>query len=130
MAKIVLGKRPKSFTRKITVQLPEGGSGDITVNYLYRTRKEFGEFMDEVFKDAGFKPGNAAEEEVSLSLAQALSKTVDQNAAYIMRIADGWDLAAEFTLTNVEQLCDELPGVAIAMIDTYRQAVAEGRLGN
>lgn len=130
MAKIVLGNRPKSFKKKVTVQIPEGGSGEITVSYIYRTRKEFGVFVDEVFKDAGIKPTGQSDEEVKFSLAEALAKTTEMNAEYIIQIADGWDLDADFTRTNVEQLCDELPGVAMAMIDTYRQAVSEGRLGN
>lgn len=130
MAKIVLGNRPKSFKKKVTVQMPEGGTGEITVSYIYRTRKEFGVFVDEVFKDAGVKPSGQTDEEVKFSLAEALAKTTEINADYIMKIADGWDIPEDFTRPNVEQLCDELPGVAMAMIDTYRQAVSEGRLGN
>lgn len=130
MAKIVLGNRPKSFKKKVTVQMPEGGTGEITVSYVYRTRKEFGVFVDEVFKDAGVKPAGQTDEEVRFSLAEALAKTTEINADYIMKIAEGWDIPEDFTRPNVEQLCDELPGVAMAIIDTYRQAVSEGRLGN
>ena len=48
----------------------------------------------------------------------------------MQRTADGWDIAEDFSRPNVEQLCNELPGVAMAIIDTYRQAVSEGKLGN
>jgi hypothetical protein len=130
MAKIVLGKRPESFKKKITVALPEGGMGEITISYIYRTRTEFGAFVDEVFKDAGVKPAGKSDEEVRISLAEALAKTIEMNAEYIMKIANGWDLEAEFSADSVKQLCDELPGVAMALIDTYRQAISEGRLGN
>lgn len=130
MAKIVLGKRPDAFKKKITVALPEGGMGELTISYIYRTRTEFGAFVDEVFKDAGVKPAGKSDEEVRISLAEALAKTIEMNAEYIMKIANGWDLEAEFSADSVKQLCDELPGVAMALIDTYRQAISEGRLGN
>lgn len=130
MAKIVLGKRPQSFKKKIAVQLPEGETGEITVTYKYRTRNEFGAFVDEVFKSAGITPANQSDEEVKFSLAEALAKTTDTNADYVMQIVEGWDLDAAFSRDAVSQLCNELPGVSMAIIDTYRQACIEGRLGN
>lgn len=130
MAKIVLGKRPESFKKKVTVQLPEGEMGEITVIYKYRTRKEFGEFVDGLFAAANVTPAGTSDEEVKFSLVQALAKMTGTNASYVMETLLGWDLAAEFSRESVEQLCDELPGVAMAIIDTYRQACVEGRLGN
>jgi hypothetical protein len=35
-----------------------------------------------------------------------------------------------FSRAAVEQLCDELPGAAQDIMDAYRAAVVEGRLGN
>jgi hypothetical protein len=130
MAKIVLGSRPPSFKKKITVALPEGVDGEITVTYKYRTRSEFGAFVDEVFKTAAITPKDNSDNEIKFSLAEALAKTTEVNADYLMKIMDGWDLSSDFTRDNVAQLCDELPGVALAIIDNYRQAISEGRLGN
>lgn len=130
MAKIVLGSRPESFKKKILVQLPEGETGEITVTYKYRTRKEFGAFVDEVVKSAGVTLAGPSDDEVKFSLAQALAKTTGDNADYVMQIVTGWDLAAPFSRESVAQLCDELPGVSMAIIDTYRQACIDGRLGN
>ena len=130
MAIIKLGKRPKHFTRKITVPLPEGGDGSVEIRYLYRTRTEFGAFVDELLSAANVKPASQAEEDVAFSLKAALEATRDTNADYILKIADGWNLDEEFSRESVVQLCDELPGAAMAIINTYRQAVAEGRLGN
>lgn len=130
MAKIVLGSRPESFKKKILVQLPEGETGEITVTYKYRTRKEFGAFVDEVVKSAGVTLAGPSDDEVKFSLAQALAKTTGDNADYVMQIVLGWDLAAAFSRESVAQLCDELPGVSMAIIDTYRQACIDGRLGN
>ena len=130
MAKIILGKRPKSFKRTLSVALPEGEVGSIELSFIYRTRTEFGVFVDELLSAAQVVPASAADDDLKFSLADALSKTRDTNADYIMRIVDGWNLDAEFSRAAVVQLCDELPGVALAIINDYRAAITEGRLGN
>lgn len=130
MAKIILGKRPKSFKRIITVDLLEGGKGTIEVSYLYRTRSEFGQFVDELMEAAGVKLESQTDDDVKFSLAEALKRTLETNADYIMKIADGWNLDVEFSRDAVAQLCDELPGAALQIIDQYRTAITEGRLGN
>lgn len=130
MAKIKLGARPKSFKHKVEVALPEGGKGTVEMEFKYRTRSEFGEFLDRMFADAKVNLPSQADEDVTVSLAEALTKMRDTNAQYIMDIAEGWDLESPFTRENVAQLCDELPGVAMAIINTYRAAITEGRLGN
>lgn len=130
MAKIILGKRPQNFKRTITVDLLEGGKGSIEVSYLYRTRSEFGKFVDDLMDAAGMTLSDQTEEEVKFSLEQALKKTLETNADYIMKIADGWNLDVEFSRAAVAQLCDELPGAALQIIDQYRTAITEGRLGN
>ena len=130
MAKIILGKRPQNFKRTITVDLLEGGKGSIEVSYLYRTRSEFGKFVDDLMDAAGMTLSDQTEEEVKFSLEQALKKTLETNADYIMKIADGWNLDVEFSRAAVAQLCDELPGAALQIIDQYRTAITQGRLGN
>ena len=130
MAKIILGKRPKNFKRTITIDLLEGGKGTIEVSYLYRTRSEFGQFVDELMDAAGVKLENQTDDEVKFSLKKALQRTLETNADYIMKIADGWNLDIEFSPGAVAQLCDELPGAALQIIDQYRTAITEGRLGN
>lgn len=130
MAKIILGKRPKNFKKTITVNMLEGGEGSVEMSYKYRTRTEFGSFIDDLFNDAGVKPASQNDEDVKFSLAEALKKTLDVNADYIMKVADGWNLDIEFSRDSVAQLCDELPGVALQIIDSYRLAITEGRLGN
>lgn len=128
MAKIKLGARPKNFRRTIKVPLPEGGEGSIEVSYVYRTRTQFGEFIDGLLKSAGVKPKDAGD--VEFSLQEAMEKTRDTNADYIMQIVDGWNLDEDFSRASVVQLCDELPGAALALMEQYRQAITEGRLGN
>lgn len=130
MAKIKLGNRPKNFKRTIKVTLPEGGEGTVEMSYIYRTRSEFGKFVDELMESAGVEQKSQADEDVKFSLAEALSKTRDTNADYILKIADGWNLDDEFSRESVAQLCDELPGAALEIINQYRMAITEGRLGN
>lgn len=131
MGKITLGARPKTFKKTITVILPEGGTGVVTMNYLYRTRVQFGTLVDELTAAAGVPPPKSeAPEDVAFSLRTAMEASVEKNADYILRVADGWDIDEQFNAAKIRQLCDELPGVAFDIIETYRAAVTEGRLGN
>ena len=130
MAKITLGNRPETFPMTVTVQLHEGGTGAVRLDVFYRTRTEFGGFIDTIMDEAGVQPAGQSEDDVKFSLRQAMEKTVDKNAEYIMKIAKGWDLERPFNLANVRQLCDEFPGAALDCIDGYRKACQEGRLGN
>ena len=130
MAKITLGKRPKNFKRVVTVPMLEGGDGSIEVSYIYRTRSEFGAFLDELFSGAGITPASGTDDDVKATIASIFEKARDSNADYILKIVDGWNLDVEFSRAAVLQLCDELPGAALAMIEAYRLAIAEGRLGN
>ena len=131
MAKIKLGARPKTFTHTVSVSVPEGGTAQVQMVYKYRTRTEFGAFVDNLLATAGAAPpASQAEADVVFSLRQALANARDTNADYILQIADGWNLDEEFNRANLVQLCDELPGAAQAIIEAYRAARTEGRLGN
>lgn len=146
MSKVFLGKCPKTFPKTIiTVALPTGGDGDIGVVFKYRTRSQYGAFVDGIFKAAGVDaPDLAVDPSVAVgadgpaksqqvfqfSLAQSLAKTIEKNADFILDAVDSWDLPHEFTRASVEQLCDEVPGAALAVIERYRLACIEGRLGN
>ena len=137
MSKVKLGSRPKHFKATIQVPLHEGQAGTIQVSYIYRTRKEFGSFVDELLAAVPKQAAVAVPDETAAaaaagkySLAADLGKSIDTQSDYIMRIADGWDLDEPFNRQSVYTLCDELPGAAVAIIEHYRNAVSEGRLGN
>lgn len=130
MAKIKLGARPKNFPLTIKIPMLDKTEGTVKVSYIYRTRTEFGSFIDELMDAAGVKPTSLNDDDVKATLAQAMERTRDSNADYILQVADGWDLDAEFSRDSVVQLCDELPGAALAIMDRYRRAVTEGHLGN
>lgn len=125
MATIKLGNRPKSFKRVVTFPLIEGGEGAIEVSFKYRTRTEFGRFIDSIVADAQAGPGDQ-----QFSMADLMERTRDKNAAYLMDVIDGWNLDEPLTRATVEQLCDELPGAAAEIMEQYRKATVEGRLGN
>ena len=127
MARIQLGKTPKSFKRNVTVDMLDGTKGSIECSYRYRTRTEFGKFLDSIFADAGVKPTDSDEKVV---IAEVMAKTRDTNADYLIQVLDGWNLDEELNKENLQQLCDEFPGVSNSIMETYRVAVTEGRLGN
>jgi len=127
MAKITLGKTPKSFKRVITVDMLDGTKGSIECEFKYRTRTEFGAFLDGIFADAGVKPADTDEK---VAIAEIMEKTRDTNADYLIQVLDGWNLDAELNKANLQQLCDEFPGVANSIMEAYRVAVTEGRTKN
>jgi len=126
MAKIKLGQRPANFRHIVTFPMLDGSKGSIEMVYRYRTRKEFGQFVDEIFAAAK----EDRPEDGQFSMAELMEKTAGSNAAYIMQAAEGWNLDEDFTLDNVQQLADELPAAATAIMESYRGAVLEGKLGN
>lgn len=130
MAKVKLGSRPKNFKRVVTFPMLEGGNGSIECIYKYRTRKEFGDFIDALMDAAKMKPEATEEGEVKFSMADLMDKTAGANADYILQVLDGWNLDEELTRENVQQLADELPAAVNTIMETYRTAITEGRSGN
>lgn len=121
-AKVVLGKRPEFIELTVRADVPDG-EAEVKVKYVYRTHTEYGKMMDELTGSIGVRQ---SEETI-----EALTKlNRDQRAGQILKIVKGWDLEAEVTKSNVEQLCDEFPGLALAIILRYRDAIVDGRLGN
>lgn len=134
-AKIKLGTRPKHIKHTVVIPMLEGGSASVQMQYVYRTRAEFGALVDGLVAQAqadtkALEPTGQPADDAAFSLAGTLAATNATNAAYILKIADGWDLDEPFTPDTVLQLCDELPGAALAIINAYRAAITEGRLGN
>lgn len=127
MARIQLGKTPKSFKRTVTVDMLDGTKGSIECEFKYRTRTEFGKFLDSIFADAGVKP---TDDDSKVIIAEVMAKTRDTNADYLIQVLDGWNLDDELTKANLQQLCDEFPGVSNSIMETYRVAVTEGKAKN
>ncbi|QIL69563.1 hypothetical protein G7048_03745 [Diaphorobacter sp. HDW4B] len=131
MAKIILGKRPESFKRKVKFAMLDGTEGAIMCDFKYRTKKEFGEFIDSITKTAKAEADQIGEEaDTTVTLGDLLGRAVEKNAIYLLDILKGWDVDAELNQESAEQLANELPGAVAAIMETYRAAVADGRLGN
>jgi len=130
MAKITLGKPPKSFKRVVKFPMLDGTTGSIECIYKYRTRKDFGIFIDGLLDAAKAKPETGDDGEVKFSMAELMEKTAGANADYILAILDGWNLDEPLSADTAQQLADELPAAAAAIMETYRAAVQDGRLGN
>ena len=128
MSKIKLGARPKNFTRTVSFPMLDGSTGKIEVTYKYRTRSEFGAFIDKMVAGAGDKPAKDADEK--FSMADLMEKTAGANADYILDVVDAWNLDEDLNRANVQQLSDELPAAVTAIMEAYRAAINEGRLVN
>lgn len=127
MAVIKLGKTPKSFKRNVTVDMLDGTKGSIECEFKYMTRTAFGAFLDGVFADAGVKPADADEKVV---IADVMARTRDTNADYLIQVLEGWNLDEELNKENLQQLCDEFPGVANSIMEIFRVSVTEGKAKN
>lgn len=132
MAKIKLGARPETFQRNVKFQLLDGTEGSIGVIYRYRTRKEFGALTDALMAEVRADSERAAEgaETQPISLETVWAQAGAKNADYLLQIAQGWDLDEPFSRESIEQLSDELPAAVSAIVQEYRVAIIEGRLGN
>lgn len=125
MGKVILGKRPERLPATVSVSLPDGSVGEIPLVFKYRTRKEFGELVDRVFSDLDVSNDGTTTLRAALENA-----VVSKNAEYLGEILLGWGLDQPFGPESLEQLADELPGAATAIMQKYREIIQEGRLGN
>ena len=125
--KITLGNRPESIKRVVTFPLPEGEEGAIEAQFKYRTRVEFGRLIDDVFQPAEAEPP-FKDGKFSMELQQA--QICETNADYLFRILVGWNLDVPFSREACLQLALEVPSAAQALMEKYREACLEGRLGN
>lgn len=130
MAKITLGSAPKTFAHTVRFPLVGGGEGEIVVQYVYRTRTAFAEFIASVYPElkAPPKPGRRAEP--GLDLTAEAARQIEKDVAHIMGSVSAWDLEDEFSAANVRRLADEFPAAAAALIEGYARAISEGRTGN
>lgn len=122
MSKIKLGNRPKNFKHVVTFPMLDGTTGTIEVLYKYRTVSEFGQFIDKMSSEMGSEDVKGA--------GAVISRMVKVNAEYLLQVIEGWNLDEELNEETAHQLANELPAAAAAIMNTYRQAIVEQRLGN
>lgn len=126
MAKIQLGAAPKTFTGTVKFKLLDGSEGEINFEFVNRTRKEYGQLLDDVTGDAV----KAQEANKSEKIADVYGLADKSLVDFIMKAATGWDLEDKFTATNVAKLVDQFPAAGPAFGERYRAALLEGRTKN
>ena len=132
MSTIQLGARPKNFKHTVHFPLLDGSMGSLEVIYKYRTRTEFGKFVDQLVANAKAERGADAEPITAdnFSMGQVMGKSTTANAEYLLQVLEGWGLDVPLTRETALALSDEYPAATIAIMEDYRAAVSEGRLGN
>lgn len=153
MAKIILGRTPKSFKKEVTCAMLDGTVGSVKADYKYRTRTQFAEFMDEMTDvvkaeaeaemqaiKAAAKAAEAAAAiagpddipklDFGMSEKEGAAKIMGRQADFLMSAMNGWDLDIPFDRVALLQMADEVPQMVSGLIKSYRDAMTEGRLGN
>lgn len=149
--KVRLGKRPAQFkTIAVKFPMPDGTEGVINVAFKYRTREEFGAWLDELMAlskaraeaQAGQASGpvyleDEPVEATQFSMADMFHGMDFAAADHLTGCVLSWDLEspdgsgiAEISLEVGKQLASELPAAVSALMDRYRDACRDGRLGN
>lgn len=142
---------PITFTAPVEIPTAGGDTLHIEFVFKHRTRKQLGELADarvarlkERFdaqvaererqrldrerigeppaEDDAFAPGKYVAD-----AAQELEDSVEG----LLEIAEGWNIdGAEFNAENLQALCNLHGAAANRISTTYREALANGRLGN
>lgn len=126
--KIKLGARPQTFKPfHVKFETPDGTAVAIACTFKYRSKKEHGEWLDQTFFTAGVE----AQDEEAFSMERLMAKGIDKAAAALLDVLAAWDVPDQpLTLVTLQQLGDECPAATGAMLEAYRAACVEGRLGN
>lgn len=155
MTKIKLGVQPKTVSHDLSFPMLDGTIGEVKLEYVYRNRKAFAEFIDthiaaiRAEADAAIEKAKAeakAEADAAksaakdgadvgvtaprVSEAEITAKQIESHVNFIMGAVSGWNLDIPFDRESVEELVTTLPQAAGAIIQSYRTAMTEGRLGN
>lgn len=115
MAKIQLNPSP-TFKGKVSIPVLNGEPAEIEMVFKHRGRKDFG----------ALKKATHVEGEDKRTEEEVLAADV----AFVMEIAQDWDLEHGFNAENVEKLLDAYHGAARAISVKYAELLVLGRLGN
>ena len=128
MAKVIFGARPKTFA-PIPVKFtgPNGQELTIETVFKYRTTKEYGALLNELFKDAGEAAPDVSSTDFEAIFTKSAGRTVDA----LLKSIESWDIEDhDLNRENLQRLAEELPAGVGALMAAYRSACVEGRLGN
>lgn len=125
--KVKLGTRPETFMPfDVNFKLPDGSESSIKATFAYRTRAEFGQMLNGVFKEAGEDPPTDGK----LDFEAIYRKAGDKNADHLLACLKAWDLDDDLTRANLLTLSNEIPGAAVALMAAYSDCCTQGKLGN
>jgi hypothetical protein len=135
MAKVILGKRPATFVKKVSIPLLDGTAADVTFTFRTRTRTELAAVTDAhnaAVRAAGAAAdaASAAKEEDDFNLERFVGLHIGADADLILQLAEGWDLDDAFSKEAIVQFLDEFGGAGPLVVSACRAALNEGRLGN
>lgn len=126
-AKIKLGAQPASFTRSVSFPMLDGSTGSVECKFRYRTRSQFGALVDEMATASNTDVSDITQ---AGSMERYMAMGSASNARYLLKILDDWSLDQPLAAETAHQLADELPAAVAAIVEAYRAATIEGRLGN
>jgi Phage tail assembly chaperone len=127
MAKLQLGKAPENFKRNLEFTNLQGVKSTIEFDFIYRTRKQYGELMDEITTEV---KGKKSDDDKSKTYAATIADVDKREADALLKIATGWDLEEPYNAENLSLLIDSFQGSQQIIFDAYRAACLEGRLKN
>lgn len=145
---------PITFAAPVEIPTASGDTLHIEFLFRHRTRKQLGELADQrvarlkarfeteaaarkqrdAERDAARERGEEVEAEPIFPTGKYLDDAVQEIADSVeglLEIAEGWNIDGhEFNAENLQQLCDMHGAAANAISTAYRDALANGRLGN
>ena len=127
MAKWKFGAPPKNFPGTIKFKDLNGVAQEFEVTFNFRTRKEFGALFDEMTAAA---KGRGLKDKEDLSMSEIMDATTGDNGQYLLKAISSWELEDDLNEANAERLSNEFPAAANAIMEAYRSACLDGRLGN
>lgn len=128
MAKVILGTTPKTFKRfPVKFQLPDGEEGVINVTFKYKTRSQYGEYLNDLFKSSGEEAPTKSSEVDFVALYKKIGA---KSASKLVDTIESWDFEYPLSIVTLEQLHDEVPSALAALAGGLQGACTEGRLGN
>ena len=125
-----LGNRPKFFA-PITVRFTGPDGVDLIIPdvvFAYRTRTEYGEWVDSVNEASAATYTPAPGEKFSVK--RLFQATGSGGAKQLAGAISSWGLDLPLSAENLAQLYDESPAAMEALTEAYRAAAVQGRLGN
>jgi uncharacterized protein YfcZ (UPF0381/DUF406 family) len=122
--KLTFGTPPSTFKKEVVATLLDGSQIKFEVDYVYRSRTQYAELMDELMGKSSYVEG----EEFSIKSSTIASNKNDVET--VLKIAKGWSLQDPFNEESLMLVEDSYPAVIIAIISAYRSAILEGRAKN